>query len=96
MYQGHLSDGSSVQKHSAGPLYPYVLGVKEYQFEPGVFTRTWVAIGPAGEFQAPTQEEVIAFIQQKKCEADSRRRLALATSHNNQQWALFQKQRNAR
>ena len=24
-YQGHLSDGSSVQKHSAGGLYPYVI-----------------------------------------------------------------------
>lgn len=24
-YQGHLPDGSSVQKHSAGPLYPCVL-----------------------------------------------------------------------
>lgn len=25
MYQGHLPDGSSVQRHSAGSLYPYVL-----------------------------------------------------------------------
>lgn len=25
MYQGHLNDGSSVQKHSAGPLYPLVV-----------------------------------------------------------------------
>ena len=24
-YQGHLADGSSVQKHSAGGIYPYVL-----------------------------------------------------------------------
>lgn len=24
-YQGHLSDGSSIQKHSAGGLYPYVI-----------------------------------------------------------------------
>lgn len=24
-YQGHLSDGSSIQKHSAGGLYPYIL-----------------------------------------------------------------------
>jgi hypothetical protein len=28
-YQGHLADGSSVQKHSAGGLYPYVLYAKE-------------------------------------------------------------------
>ena len=25
MYQGHCSDGSSIQKHSAGPLYPFVV-----------------------------------------------------------------------
>lgn len=25
MYQGHCADGSSVQKHSAGPIYPCVL-----------------------------------------------------------------------
>ena len=25
MYAGHLPDGSSVQKHSAGGLYPYVI-----------------------------------------------------------------------
>lgn len=29
MYQGHLSDGSSVQKHSAGGLYPCVLFAQE-------------------------------------------------------------------
>lgn len=28
-YQGHLGDGSSVQKHSAGPLYPYVIFAEE-------------------------------------------------------------------
>ncbi len=28
-YQGHLSDGSSVQKHSAGGLYPYVIFAKD-------------------------------------------------------------------
>jgi hypothetical protein len=28
-YQGHLPDGSSVQAHSAGGLYPYVLIAQE-------------------------------------------------------------------
>lgn len=28
-YQGHLSDGSSVQKHSAGGLYPYIIFAKQ-------------------------------------------------------------------
>lgn len=29
MYQGHLADGSSVQKHSAGGLYPNVIFVRQ-------------------------------------------------------------------
>lgn len=29
MYQGHLNDGSSVQKHSAGGLYPCVIYAQE-------------------------------------------------------------------
>ncbi len=28
-YQGHCSDGSSVQKHSAGANYPYVIGQRD-------------------------------------------------------------------
>lgn len=28
-YKGHVGDGSSVQKHSAGPLYPCVLFAQE-------------------------------------------------------------------
>lgn len=28
-YQGHLSDGSSIQKHSAGGIYPCVLFAQE-------------------------------------------------------------------
>lgn len=29
MYQGHLNDGSSIQKHSAGGLYPCVIYAQE-------------------------------------------------------------------
>ena len=29
MYQGHCTDGSSVQKHSAGGLYPYIIFAKQ-------------------------------------------------------------------
>jgi len=29
MYQGHLSDGSGIQKHSAGAWYPLVVGFRE-------------------------------------------------------------------
>lgn len=28
-YQGHLSDGSSVQRHSAGPIYPCVIFARQ-------------------------------------------------------------------
>jgi hypothetical protein len=28
-YQGHMNDGSSVQKHSAGGLYPYIIFAKD-------------------------------------------------------------------
>ena len=34
MYQGHMNDGSSVQRHSAGPLYPCVIYAQ--QIGPGV------------------------------------------------------------
>jgi len=29
VYQGHLPDGSSIQRHSAGGLYPYVIFAKQ-------------------------------------------------------------------
>lgn len=29
MYQGHHSDGSSIQKHSCGETYPFVIGYTE-------------------------------------------------------------------
>lgn len=29
MYQGHLSDGSSIQKHSAGSNFPYIVRIHE-------------------------------------------------------------------
>jgi hypothetical protein len=29
MYQGHLPDGSGVQRHSAGGLYPFVIFAQE-------------------------------------------------------------------
>lgn len=29
MYEGHLPDGSSIQRHSAGPLYPYVIAARQ-------------------------------------------------------------------
>lgn len=97
MYQGHHSDGSSIQRHSVGPLYPYVLGVRERQFAPGEFTRTYLVIGPGvDEYECPTVDEAVHLINTKKQISEDRRRHALSVAHNNQQWAMFQRQRNAR
>lgn len=49
MYQGHLADGSSVQRHSAGPVYPFV-----------VYGRT-VAGEMHWEVQGPGVEDFIRF-----------------------------------
>jgi len=43
-YQGHLPDGSSVQKHSAGGAYPYVLVLRDSQRPGAKFD--WGLIGP--------------------------------------------------
>ncbi len=44
MYLGHHPDGSSIQKHSAGGGYPYVLGMREVEGQ-----RYWLVIGPGIE-----------------------------------------------
>jgi hypothetical protein len=41
-YQGHHSDGSSIQRHSAGSHYPYVVGKQEGVELP------WFVLSPAG------------------------------------------------
>jgi hypothetical protein len=42
MYQGHLNDGSSVQKHSAGGIYPLIVGKYERAIKP------WFVMSPDG------------------------------------------------
>lgn len=42
MYQGHHSDGSSIQNHSAGAHYPYVIGKQNGQELP------WFVLSPNG------------------------------------------------
>lgn len=42
MYQGHHADGSSVQKHSAGSHYPYVIGKAHGGEQP------WFVLAPNG------------------------------------------------
>ena len=43
MYEGHMPDGSSIQRHSAGGLYPYVI----YAQQCGPVLR-WGFIAPDG------------------------------------------------
>lgn len=44
-YQGHHQDGSSIQRHSAGSHYPYVVGKQEGQELP------WFVLAPSGGIQ---------------------------------------------
>jgi hypothetical protein len=43
MYQGHHKDGSSIQNHSAGAHYPYVIGKYE---RPEL---SWFVLAPNGD-----------------------------------------------
>ena len=43
MYQGHCNDGSSIQKHSAGSHYPYVIGKTHGGTQP------WYVQSPNGD-----------------------------------------------
>lgn len=55
MYQGHLHDGSSVQRHSAGGLYPFVLFGRETPR--GV---RWGVLTPSGQEAWPLQSYEVA------------------------------------
>jgi hypothetical protein len=75
-YQGHLADGSSVQKHSAGGLYPFVLYAKE--------TATgirWGVITPAGIKIAASwsYDNVVLVAERLKRHHDARRVRASVT-----------------
>lgn len=61
MYQGHHQDGSGVQRHSAGDLYPYVLAVRERLQADGTHLRTWLIIGPDYEGEKASHQEAVSF-----------------------------------
>jgi hypothetical protein len=68
MYDGHLPDGSSVQKHSAGGLYPYVLMARETPT--GLM---WGFMTPKGaEILVGTQDKAheAAVLHETRCEAN--------------------------
>ena len=58
MYQGHCNDGSSIQKHSAGSHYPYVIGKTHGGEQP------WFVQSPNGDIVRFTLgDSAVAFAE---------------------------------
>lgn len=55
MYQGHHQDGSSIQRHSAGTHYPYIVGMQEH---PG---GRWFVMAPSGNVLIRDNSAAAAF-----------------------------------
>lgn len=60
-YQGHHSDGSSIQKHSAGSHYPYIVGKQEGQ------TKPWFVMAPSGDVIERCHTATYAFDFADEC-----------------------------
>lgn len=67
---GHQADGSSIQNHSCGSHYPYIVGKQEGQLRP------WFIMDPSGEIKWRFMEASVAF---EAAEHLARRRAAKAT-----------------
>lgn len=68
-YLGHHPDGSGVQLHSAGGIYPYTIVVRErYDIEDDRFVRSHQVIGPGVDYECPTWDEAIAFAAARRAE----------------------------
>lgn len=61
MYEGHLADGSGIQKHSAGGLYPYVV----YAQGADVLTYGVIVPGQSG-YIVGTYDEAVAHASDLK------------------------------
>lgn len=86
-YQGHLPDGSSVQRHSAGPLYPAVIGVRERNEQ-----RKWFVIYPGkDDAEHDTFDQAVAYAQRCNQERTARK----AERQRQEQFASWARQRNA-
>lgn len=110
-YQGHHSDGSGIQNHGAGPLYPYVIGVRERQVD-GAFVRSWILLGGKirGEIELRTHDDAVEaaqlFLAQDKIRAAAPKgadlvRLQISSAfdrvhtHNQREWSRFAAQRSS-
>lgn len=60
-YQGHLPDGSSVQRHSAGGLYPFVLFAKD---SPTGLRHGYIDPRDSSEHLVGTYDETVAVVEQ--------------------------------
>lgn len=87
-YQGHLSDGSSIQRHSAGGLYPYVIAARQSgsKLEYGVVT-------PGGQYiWTGTYDSAVDKALSLKAEV--RKALKVVNlEHNQRQWSRYAAQR---
>ena len=80
MYQDHLTDGSSVQRHSAGPLSQYVVAARQTKdgLEYGLIG------GELSDYQwVGTHDQAVASAQDR-----------LALRQRNQQFKAYQASRN--
>lgn len=87
-YQGHLSDGSSIQRHSAGGLYPYVIAARQSgsKLEYGVVT-------PGGQYiWTGTYDSAIDKAISLK-EKGRKALKAINLAHNQRQWSRYAAQR---
>lgn len=111
MYAGHHKDGGGIQNHSAGPLYPYVIGVRERQID-GAFVRSWILLGGKlrGEIEFKTEDDAAAaaqiFLLEGEIRAAAPRGVDLVDqqisaafdrvhAHNQREWSRFAAQRNS-
>lgn len=56
-YQGHHSDGSSVQKHSVGDIYPYVIQIREIANSSGGWNRVYELLHTDGRVTSHLSHE---------------------------------------
>lgn len=73
-YQGHHSDGSSIQKHSTGSHYPFVVGKQEGQRRP------WFVMAPSGKIIDRQVECAVAYENAEHCAKLHRERQARIAS----------------
>ncbi|MBU3577543.1 hypothetical protein [Polynucleobacter sp. UK-Kesae-W10] len=59
-YQGHSADGSSIQNHSIGNIYPFVIQIREIANGHGGWNRTYELLHPSGSLTShSTNQEAI-------------------------------------